>query len=129
MANHSNIVSRHFKTIREDLGLSQRAMASRLKTTQGAVASIENGVNSFPSYQMLEALIDKLHVNPYFIFPPYKEPMFMIQQTLLDSLKVSELESKKHTEMISTLERMITELKGKRSGRSTTKSTISGKSK
>jgi transcriptional regulator with XRE-family HTH domain len=54
--------------IRKLKELTQRDFAKELNVTQSAISAIENKTNKQPSYDIIWGLINKLKVNPYFLF-------------------------------------------------------------
>lgn len=54
--------------IRQLKELTQRDFAKELNVTQSAISAIENKTNKQPSFDILWGLINRLKVNPYFLF-------------------------------------------------------------
>ena len=48
--------------------ITQKEFAKQLNVTQSAISAIENKTNSQPGYDIIWGLINKIGVNPYFIF-------------------------------------------------------------
>lgn len=55
----------HIRKLKE---LTQREFAQKLNVTQSAISAIENKTNRQPGYDILWGLINRMKVNPYFIF-------------------------------------------------------------
>jgi transcriptional regulator with XRE-family HTH domain len=56
---------KHIRKLKE---MTQREFADALGVTQAAISSIENKSNREPSFPIIWGLINKMKVNPYFIF-------------------------------------------------------------
>lgn len=61
--------------IRKSLSLNQTDFSTRIGISQAALSDIESGKNGF-SYNVFRELIDKLHVNPFWIIHEI-EPIFL----------------------------------------------------
>ena len=56
-----------FKMARENLGLSQQAIADRLNVTDGTISNYEKSV-AFPRWDTINKICDILNVDPNFLF-------------------------------------------------------------
>jgi len=68
------MIAERLRQVRQDAGLSRRALSIRSDVNEGTIADIEERRNRQPSYEKVVKLARALNVPPEFLYPIKFEP-------------------------------------------------------
>ncbi len=98
MDDLKSIIGHNIKFYRKNLGLNQEKLAELIDIAPPSLSSLETG-QSFPSYNTIIALIDKLNIRPYQLFLSDDESLKIedteIQALFTEKLKHLDFEKRK----------------------------------